>query len=109
MTNIGYASMQVIPVLAGVSEAVAKQLGPLSDQGKKIGQSLGDGLAAGVDLAAKKVEQAASKTVAARNKEADAAGKLRVAEAQLQSLIDKGVTDAGKLATAEEKVAKTKR
>lgn len=109
MTIIGYATLQVIPSLKGVSEAISKQLGVLSTDGKRLGKALGDGMAGGVEAAAKKVEQASAKVTAARNKEADAAGRLRTAQAQLQTLTDRGVTDAGRLAAAEERVAKSKR
>lgn len=54
--------------------------------------------------------EAASESVAkARKKEADTTGAQAVAEKQLQTLRDKGITDAGRLAAAEERVAKAKR
>ncbi|NKZ71833.1 tape measure protein [Rhodococcus hoagii] len=46
---------------------------------------------------------------AARRKAADAAGAQTVAEAKLQALREKGVTDVGRLAAAEEAVEKAKR
>lgn len=108
-TPIGYVPLQVIPTLTGVSAAMDKQLGFLPKAGKDAGKALGDALAAGVDSATRKVEQSSAKVAAARNKEADAAGKARTAEAQLEALRSKGVTDAGRLAAAEEKLAKSKR
>lgn len=109
MTNIGYATLSVIPTVTGISDAVKKQLGGLDGLGKAAGKKLGDAIADGVDTAAKHAEQAASKVVAARNKEADAAGKVRVAEAQLEALRAKGIDDAARLAVAEERAAKAKR
>jgi TP901 family phage tail tape measure protein len=109
LTTIGYATLQIIPSLVGVTDAVNKQLGGLPNLGKTAGKALGDGIASGVDAAAARVEQASSKVVAARNKEADAAGKVKTAEAQLSALRDKGVTDAGRLTAAEEKSLKAKR
>ncbi|WP_051159105.1 hypothetical protein [Tsukamurella sp. 1534] len=109
MTSIGYATLQIIPSLDGVSGAVQKQLGFLPQMGKTAGKALGDGLASGVDDAAKRVEQATAKIEAANKKVEDSAGKVRVAEAQLQALRDKGITDVGRLAAAEEKLAAAQR
>lgn len=110
MSTIGYATLQVIPSLKGVVGDVSKQIGgPMAEAGKKAGNQLGQGVASGVEQSKSAVQKAAQQVVAARNKEADAAGKVKVAEAQLQSLRDKGVSDAGRLAAAEEKVAKAKR
>ncbi len=109
MATIGYATLQIIPSLQGVSETVNRQLSGLSTLGKTAGKQLGDALAAGVESASKRVETAAEKTVKARDKEADAAGKLETAEAKLQALRAKGVTDAGRLTDAEQKVEKAKR
>lgn len=109
MATIGYATLQVIPSLSGVSGAMQKQLGGLAGMGKAAGRQLGDGLADGVDQASKRVEAASKRVVAARNKTADAAGKVRTAEAQLTALRERGVADAGRLTAAEERVAKAKR
>ncbi|WP_367582254.1 phage tail tape measure protein [Tsukamurella tyrosinosolvens] len=109
MTTIGTAVLQIIPSLDGVSNAVQGQLGFLPGMGRQAGQALGDGLASGVDAAARKVETATGKITAAQKKVEDSAGKVRVAEAQLQALRDRGVTDAGRLAAAEEKVAAAQR
>lgn len=109
MTTIGTAVLQIIPSLDGVSAAVQGQLGGLPEMGRAAGRQLGDGLAAGVDAASKKVEAATGKIAAANRKVEDSAGKVRVAEAQLQSLRERGITDAGRLAAAEEKVATAQR
>lgn len=109
MTTIGTAVLQIIPSLDGVSNAVQGQLGFLPGMGRQAGQALGDGLASGVDAAARKVETATGKITAAQKKVEDSAGKVRVAEAQLQALRDRGITDAGRLAAAEEKVAAAQR
>ncbi|NMD55184.1 MULTISPECIES: phage tail tape measure protein [Tsukamurella] len=110
MTSIGYATLQIIPSLDGVSAAVQRSLGSvLPGIGRAAGRSLGEDLAAGVDQAKTKVETASAKIVAANKKVEDQAGKVRVAEQQLQALRDRGVTDAGRLAAAEEKVAAAQR
>lgn len=78
-----------------------RQLGFLTGKGKSAGKQLGDGIAAGVDSAANKVQAASKKIQAARDKEADAVGKLRVAEEKLKEVRDKG-GDGSTLARAEE-------
>ena len=89
---------------------MSKQLGgPMAEAGKKAGNQLGQGIASGVEQSKAAVEKATTAVTAARAKEADAAGKVRVAEAQLQALRSKGVTDAGRLAAAEERVNAAKR
>jgi len=55
------------------------------------------------------VEKASQKVAAAQQKAADATGNVAVQEAKLQALVDKGVTDAGRLAQARENVAKANR
>lgn len=109
MTTIGYATLQIIPSLRGGSSAIGKQMGDLSGVGKKAGGQIGDGIAAGITAKKASVDKASATVAKARDKEADAAGKVRVAEAQLQALRDKGVTDAGRLAAAEERVSSAKR
>ena len=108
-TSIGYASLQLIPTLVGVTDAVTASLGGLTTAGKTMGKTLGEGIAAGVDQARLKVEQASDKVTAALKKVEDQAGKTKVAEAQLQALRDKGVTDAGRITAAEEKVEAARR
>ena len=110
MATVGYATLQVIPSLQGVTGDLNKQLtGPMADAGRKAGQQLGQGVASGAEQAKATIEKQAAVVAKARATEADAAGKVRVAEAQLQSLRSKGVTDAGRLAAAEEKVNAAKR
>ena len=107
--NVGFAALQIIPSMEGIEGSLGKSLGGLGSLGKKAGQAVGQGMADGVEAAAKRVEAATDKVTKANDKSADSAGKLRTAEAQLQSLRDKGVTDTGRLVAAEEKVAKAKR
>lgn len=70
---------------------------------------MGQGVASGVEQSRAAVEKATRDVAKARDKEADAAGKVRVAEQQLQALRDRGVTDAGRLAAAEERQATARR
>ena len=109
MANSAYTTLQIIPSIRGIEASLNKSLGSVGGIGKKAGASLGDSIAKGIETKKSAVDAAAQKVLAARTKEADAAGKVKVAEAQLQSLRDKGVNDAGRLAAAEEKVASAKR
>lgn len=109
MATIGYATLQVIPSLQGIEGAISSSLGGVDAAGRKAGASLGQSMAAGIDSQKAAIAAAADKVAKARDKEADAAGKVRTAEAQLATLRDKGVTDAGRLTAAEERVEKAKR
>lgn len=110
MAVIGYATLQVIPSMRGVGNELTTQVtGPLGAAGKSGGQALGAGIVNGLKPAEVAAKKAADTIEKARNKEADAAGKVNVAEAQLQALRDKGVTDVGRLTAAEEKARKAKR
>ncbi|WP_139104618.1 hypothetical protein [Gordonia sp. UCD-TK1] len=107
---MGYATLQLIPSMQGTSARMGRELsGPMAQAGRAAGRQMGQAIASGVSDARAAVQKAAQQVTAARNKEADAAGKLRVAEAQLQSLRERGVTDAGRLAAAEERVSSARR
>ncbi|MDV6267081.1 phage tail tape measure protein [Rhodococcus globerulus] len=77
--------------------------------GKKAGQDTGNAVANGIAASKAAVEKATTTLATAHNKAADAADKVTVAEAKLQTLLDKGVTDAGRLAKARADVAKANR
>lgn len=109
MANAAYTTLQVIPSIRGVGAALDKQLGSVGAIGKKAGQAIGDAMAKGIESKKSAVDAAAAKVATARTREADAAGKVRVAEEKLETLRKKGVDDAGRLADAEEKVASAKR
>lgn len=59
--------------------------------------------------AAQSVDQAAQQVARARRAEEDAAGRVRAAESKLKDLRDRGISNAGQLAAAEEGVARAKR
>ena len=109
MANAAYTTLQIIPSIRGVGSALDKQLGSVGAIGKKAGQAIGDAMAKGIESKKSAVDAAAAKVATARTREADAAGKVRVAEEKLETLRKKGVDDAGRLADAEEKVASAKR
>ncbi|MDL9938678.1 phage tail tape measure protein [Gordonia sp. ABSL1-1] len=95
--------------MRGVSDAAAQSLGGLDVIGRRAGEGIGRGIASGIEASQAAVDRASDALTKARDKEADATGRARVAEAQLQSLRDRGVTDAGRLAAAEEKHEKALR
>ncbi|AKC03043.1 tail length tape measure protein [Gordonia phage Gsput1] len=103
----------VLPSMREFAKEYASGLTSATKQGRatmdKAGQEAGDAYAKGLAKAQKSVDRATSALSRSRDREADAAGKVRVAEQQLQSLRDKGVTDSGRLAAAEEKINSARR
>lgn len=109
-TNIGYAMLPVALSFEGIVGNLSRQLGvPLRDAGRSAGQDAGQAIASGVEQARGKVDAATTKVAAALKKVEDQTGKVRVAEAQYQALLDRGVTDAGRLAQARERIAAAER
>lgn len=109
--NAGYATMQVIPVLPGISKSIEKQLLVASKgvKGVGIGKAIASDMQSGVAAAAASVQSASAKVALARKREADAAGSLRVAETRLGELRAKEGASASAVAAAEERVAKAQR
>lgn len=107
--NVGYASLQVIPTVAGISGNLTRQLGlPFQRAGQQAGQQAGEAIASGVEQAAAKVRASSDKVAKARETEIQAAAKVRIAEAQLQELRDKGVTGGSRWLRAEENLRKAR-
>lgn len=107
---IGYAALQIIPSMRGTAGMLDQQLGaPLQAAGRSAGAAAGRAVAQGLDQAKAAVEAASARLAAARDKEADAAGKVRVAEAKLQELRARGNASASQLAAAEERLASAQR
>ncbi|GAB4582626.1 hypothetical protein Ntsu_04580 [Nocardia sp. IFM 10818] len=107
---IGYAALQIIPSLQGIGSGLDQQLtGPLVAAGRSAGQAAGQAVATGLEQARAAVERASAQLAAARDKEADAVGKVRVAEAKLEELRRKGNASASQLARAEEALATAQR
>lgn len=109
MTTIGYATLQLIPSLDGVSSAIDKQLGGTlkavgTKGGKDFAKAVGDGmqgLQAQVDAAAKAYDRL-------KDKASDALGKVRADEAALNRLRESGASD-DRIIRAEERLAKSRR
>ncbi|UOK18012.1 tape measure protein [Gordonia phage Santhid] len=107
---IGYATLQVIPSLQGVSGAITSQLvGPMRAAGRRAGTAAGDGIASGIESARSAVDKASEKIAAARRKEEDAAGKVRIAEANLEDLRARGITSGARFVRATEALGSAQR
>lgn len=78
-------------------------------KGAGISKAMASETQAGAVASAKAVEQQTARMVTARNKAANAAGTLRVAQTKLNGLRASGKASAGQLAAAEERVAKAQR
>lgn len=112
--------VEILPSMKGFGAALAQQAaGAGTRTGDAIGAELekaagaagkraGDAMATGVEAAAKRVQTAASTVATARNKEADAAGKVRVAEQKLEELRADGKSGSV-IAAAEERLATARR
>ncbi|MDQ0283757.1 phage tail tape measure protein [Rhodococcoides fascians] len=110
MENVGYAVLQVIPSMRGAAGALESELtGTLGTAGRAAGRAAGAGIASGIEASRAQVAAASAKLSTARDKEADAAGKVRVAELKLQELRDSGRATASQLATAEERLQTAQR
>lgn len=95
---------------AGAGTRAGQQIGrelerTAGDAGKRAGASLG----AGIEAAKENVKRVAAELETARGREADAAGKVRVAEARLNEARASGNAKASQLAAAEEKLATAQR
>ncbi|WP_280265340.1 phage tail tape measure protein [Nocardia wallacei] len=102
---LAYTTLQVIPSMRGAASTLEGELSGLGAVGRSAGREVGKGVARGISDSKADVERASAVVVAARDKEADAAGKVRVAEARLEELRDSGKAKASQLARAEEQLA----
>lgn len=117
--DLGTAFVQIAPSMDGFARAVQSQIGGAGGRsaGTALGRSVRAGFEAGVsgfsaatlDGLRKDVTKASSDLESASRKSADAAGKLRVAEAALQEMRERGNASASRLAAAEERVASAQR
>lgn len=101
---VGYASLQVIPVLQGLQGNLQQMMRPLLQQSQQIGVTVGNNIAQGAQSAEGKVRQASQRMQAARAAEADAAGRARIAEAQLNEVRARGDAATSDLIQAEERL-----
>src|SRR4051794_13459558 len=106
-TSADTAWVDVLPSMQGFLPALRSAVGNAAGQvGTQAGQDFGAGFQRS---AVSSVEAASAQLAAARDKEADAAGKLRVAEQKLEDLRNRGRSTAGQLAQAEENLARAQR
>ncbi|QCG77763.1 tape measure protein [Gordonia phage Reyja] len=107
---LGYTTVQLIPVMPGIEAAANKlMVGPMRSIGRRAGTAAGDGIASGIESARSAVDKAAEKIAAARRKEEDAAGKVRIAEANLEDLRARGITSGARFVRATEALATAQR
>ncbi|ANA85568.1 tail length tape measure protein [Gordonia phage Splinter] len=109
MANDDAIWIPVLPSMRGFARAFNDGMRGVDRDGRRAGERAGQSFADGIASAQRKVERASQVLARARDREADAAGKVRVAEEQLNALRSRGVTDAGRIAAAEERVASSRR
>jgi len=123
--NAGNAFVTVMPKFIGFHSYVRREMdsvmpGAGRQAGNTFGRAMGQGSTAGLnqelpglkraaEAAGKTVQSAAERSVKARDTAANAAGKLRVAEEQLNQVRNSGKATPAQLAAAEEKVASAQR
>ncbi|WP_404314343.1 phage tail tape measure protein [Prescottella equi] len=109
-TSIGWASVQIVPVVPGIGRDVSRQLTPQMQQaGRQAGQELGDGIADGLKQAEAAVKTASRKLAQSRDAEKDAAAKLSIEEKKLQELRDSGKAKASQIEAAELRIEQARR
>lgn len=107
---IGYSALQIFPSLQNLGGNIEGQLSaPLVAAGRAAGQATGQAITGGIAAAQAAVERASEALKVAREKDADAVGKVRVAEAKLEELRAKGTASTSQLARAEEALATAQR
>ncbi|WP_280333094.1 phage tail tape measure protein [Nocardia wallacei] len=100
--ELGTAYVTVTTETKDVAKELAQTYGKAGTAaGKAAGKNIADGLAS----AKGDVERASGQLAAARNKEADAVGKVRVAESRLGELRETNKASTSQLARAEEQLA----
>lgn len=92
-----------------MSKAVDKQLGFLPASGKSAGKKLGSSIADGVRASESDVKRAFDNHAKLADKAADSTGRLKVAQAGYQDLVDKGVRSGQRYERAKAAVEKATR
>ncbi|WP_037182591.1 hypothetical protein [Rhodococcoides fascians] len=106
---IGYVPLQIIPSMQGIGGNLTAGFAPFVSAGRQAGQDAGRAAASGVEAARGDVEKASSALAKARDKEADAAGKVRVAEEKVNELRERGITSGSQYTAAVERLATANR
>ncbi|WP_458681955.1 tape measure protein [Prescottella equi] len=98
-----------VPVLPSLRD-FDRELGTRgAEAGKRAGEMTAKAMADAVAKGQASVEKAVAGVEKARNREADATGKVRIAQAEYNKIVQSGEQDAVKLARAEEKLEAAKR
>lgn len=104
-TNVGYASLQVIPTIRGAGANLTGAItGPLSNAAQQAGRAAGNSIADGIANAEGRVRQASDKLARAREAEVAAVNKVAIEEAKLQELRDRGITGGSRWLAQSERV-----
>lgn len=109
MADIGYYTLPVILSFDGVDAKVNKALGSkLGLAGKKAGKDFGTNMADGLKSSEAAMKAAADNHKRLADKQADAVGKVRAAEAALNQLRESGANNS-RIVAAEERLSKARR
>lgn len=104
-TNVGYASLQVIPTIRGVGNELTRAIGgPLQAAGQAAGRQAGQSIADGIANAEGRVRQSSDKLARARDAETAAAAKVAIEEAKLQELRERGITGGSRWLAQSERL-----
>ncbi|MEV5360575.1 phage tail tape measure protein [Micrococcus luteus] len=107
---VGYAAVQLIPSLQGFSDAVNKQLGgALRVTAAKGGRDFNKGFADGMKSSESDIKRAFDNQAKLADRAADSLGKLKVAQAGVKDLQDKGITSGQKYERAIQAQEKAQR
>lgn len=106
---IGYVPLQIIPSMQGIGGNLTAGFAPFVSAGRQAGQDAGRAAASGVAAARADVEKASEALAKARDKEADAAGKVRIAEEKVNELRERGITSGSQYTAAVERLATANR
>lgn len=98
-----------LPILPSFRDFGRRLSEGTSGAGERAGRAVGEAMAGGVEASRAAVEKAVARVAAVQDKQADAAGKLTVAEAKLEDLRSKGITSGGRYAAAVEAVERAQR
>lgn len=102
--EVGRYVLPIMPSIEGIGPEIDRKLGKAFDGvAKQASQALAGGVQDGVKAAESAVKKSADKIAALKDKEADAAGRLRVAEERLNEVREKGGSAAARAEEARER------
>ena len=107
--TIGYAALQIIPSMDRMTGNMQAQFAPFVQGAQRAGNDAGSALVSGVQAAQAAVAKATDNLAKSHDKVADAAGKVRVAEAKLEEIRNNSRATASQIAAAEERLETARR